>query len=90
MTSPSYRLTTDHPASRDGVPVLVGKAGETYGPSDSIILGTVESRACDAARHLAKHCGFDPALVARFNGAAGADPRLATVFAMMGTGTLLD
>lgn len=52
MTSPSYRLTTDHPASRDGVPVLVG----------------------------------------RFNEAAGADPRLATVFAMMGAGigTVLD
>lgn len=88
----SYQLTTDHPASHDGVPVLVGKSGEPYGPTDFIALGTVECRACDAARHLAKHCGFDPDLVARFNEAAGTDPRLATVYAMIGAGmgTVLD
>lgn len=82
----SYQLTTDHPASRDGVPVLVGKAGEAYGPNDAVPLGMLAARACDAARHLAEHCGFSPDLVARFEAAGGTDPRLATVYAMIGAG----
>lgn len=88
----SLRLTTDHTASHGGVPVLVDKAGAVYGPADFIILGTVESRACDAVRHLAKHCGFDPDLVERFVSAGGPDRRLGTVFAMIGAGmgTVLD
>lgn len=87
-----FRLTTDHPASRDGVPVLVGKAGEAYGPNDVVPLGMLAGRACDVVRHLAKHNGFSPDLMARFESAGGTDPRLATVYAMIGAGmgTLLD
>lgn len=86
MTSPRFRLTTDHPASRDGVPVLLDSGGNAYGPTDTVTMTNSAVRACDLARWNQEYSGFDPALVARFNEAADPDPRLATVLAMMGAG----
>ncbi|OPG98450.1 hypothetical protein B2I21_08860 [Chryseobacterium mucoviscidosis] len=31
---PDWFITTDHPASKDGIPVLVSPSGRTYGPED--------------------------------------------------------
>ncbi|MEN1985283.1 hypothetical protein [Paenibacillus hubeiensis] len=31
---PEWTITTDHPASKDGVPVLVSPAGKVYRPED--------------------------------------------------------
>jgi len=31
------RLTTDHPASSYGIPVLVDEQGQAYGPADNIL-----------------------------------------------------
>lgn len=81
-----FRLTTDHPASCDGVPVLVGNVGEVYGPADTIALGMLAARACDVVEHLAEHNDFDPDMVSRFVSAGGTDQRLATVYTMIGAG----
>lgn len=88
----SYRLTTDHPASRGGVPVLIGPNGKAYGPSDDVMMPNSIVRACDLARWEQKHSGLDPELVARFAAAGETDPRLANVFALLGAGlgTALD
>ena len=36
--NPSFELTTEHPASQYGIPVLLNHHGEAFGPSDILSL----------------------------------------------------
>ena len=72
--SPSWELTDDRAASRDGQPILVDRTtGEAFGPGDLVRLHERQGRipAALAARRLAVAAELDTAewgLVARFVG----------------------
>lgn len=53
-----WKLTTDHSASSYGIPVLVDRHGEAYGPADIIIRGGRTVAAADFVREEAARCGL--------------------------------
>jgi len=67
-----WMLTTEHPASSYGQPVLIDEDGEPVGPGDMVSGGSgVVMLAADLVSRLAQHADLDAdgrAMVARFCG----------------------
>lgn len=59
-----YTLTTDHPASSYGIPVLVDEAGRAYGQHDVI----ADHWARDLVEHFRPQMTGDDRVVERFIG----------------------
>ena len=74
LLSPSWELSTEHPASRHDQPVLVNRStGEAFGPGEVFTLSPThgDTLAADGVRRLAKTAHLTVkgrALVARFVG----------------------
>ena len=52
--TPSFELTTDHPASRFGIPVLLNHHGDALGPSDTVNLFPSDGQ-CSAAAFVVRY-----------------------------------
>jgi len=52
--NPSFELTTEHPASQYGIPVLLNHHGESFGPSDILNLYPSVDH-CSAAAFVVRH-----------------------------------
>lgn len=54
-----WTLSTEHAASSYGIPVLVDRNGEAYGPADIIVHGGRAISAADFVREEAARCGLE-------------------------------